>query len=140
MAAFTLAPRHRAVVRSLVEALFHHDAGPRPEQLDAVTLAVEAHFAPVRRAQRSFLLLALDLVRWLPLLLLTGLTLFEDLPVARRVALLERMDCSKSLLLYLPVVAFKTLLAMLFFEQPEELRAMGYPGDDARKRWLKLAA
>jgi hypothetical protein len=39
----------------------------------------------------------------------------------------------------MPLIAFKTLLSMYFFEDPSELRAMGYPGDE-RKRWLKIAA
>jgi hypothetical protein len=39
----------------------------------------------------------------------------------------------------MPLVAFKSLLSMYFFEDEAELRAMGYPGDE-RKRWLKIAA
>jgi hypothetical protein len=139
MASFALSPRHRAVVRALGEALFHHDAGPTPEQLDTLGAAVEAHLVPVSRPQRFMLLLALELVRWLPVLLLMGHGTFDGLSIERRLRILERMDRSRVLLLLMPLVAFKTLFAMLFFEQPEELRAMGYPGDD-RKRWLRLAA
>jgi len=127
------------MVRALGEALFHHDAGPSAEQLDTLVGAVEGHLVPVSRPQRALLLLALELVHWLPLLLLMGLGTFEDLSVERRLRVLERMDRSKVVALLMPLVAFKTLFAMLFFEQPAELRAMGYPGDD-RKRWLRLAA
>lgn len=137
--AFSLAPRHRRMVRSLGAALFHHDDGPSDAQLDVLTQAVEAHLVPVSGPQRALLLFALDYVRWLPLLLLTSLSTFDDLPVERRVRLLDRMDRGRFVGLYMPLVAFKTLFAMLFFEQPEELRAMGYPGDE-RKRWLRLAA
>jgi hypothetical protein len=89
--------------------------------------------------QRSLLLLALELVRWLPLLLFVALRPFEDVSLEKRGALLERMDRSRVTLLLLPLVAFKTVLSMHFFEDEAELRAMGYPGDDERKRWLKLA-
>jgi hypothetical protein len=139
MAGFTLSPHQRAVVRALGEALFHHDRGPSPEQLDTLVDGVQAHLVPVSRPQRFMLLLALELVRWLPVLLLSALDTFEGLSVERRLRILERMDRSRVLVLLMPLVAFKTLFAMLFFEQPAELRAMGYPGDD-RKRWLRLAA
>jgi hypothetical protein len=135
-----LAPRHGATVRALAEALFGHDSGPSPAQLDALVGAVEAHLVPVSWPQRAILLLALDLVRWLPVLLLTAARPFDDLPVARRLALLERMDRSRVIPLLMPLVAYKTLLSLLFFEQAEELRAMGYPGDGQRKRWLLPAA
>lgn len=137
---FQFAPRQRATVRALGEALFQHAGGPRPEQLDALVAGVEQHLVPVSRTQRTMLLLALDLVRWLPVLLLTSLGPFEDLAVERRVRLLDRMERSRATLLLVPLVAFKTLLSMHFFEDERELRAMGYPGDDKRKRWLKTAA
>jgi len=120
--------------------MFFHDGGPRPEQLDALVDAVDRHLEPVSPVQRALLLLALDLIRWLPVLLLLAPRLFEDLSVERRLQLLERMDRSRATLLLMPLVAFKTLLCMHFFEDESELRAMGYPGDDQRKRWLKIAA
>ena len=53
--------------------------------------------------------------------------------------ILERMERSRAAALLVPLVAYKSFLAFIFFEDPDELRAMGYPGDGARKRWLKLA-
>jgi hypothetical protein len=139
MARFALRPTQRTLVRALAEALFAHDAGPSAAQLDAVVEGVEAHLVPVSRPQRALLLLALELVRWIPVLLLVAPGRFEDLGLAARVRVLERMDRSRVVFLLMPLVAFKTLLAMIFFEQPAELDAMGYPGDE-RKRWLRLAA
>jgi hypothetical protein len=136
--AFELAPRHRLVLRALGEALFSHEGGPRPEQLDALVAGVQEHLEPVSRMQRGLLLVALELVRWLPVLLLTSLGPFEDAPLRKRIALLERMDRSRFVLLVMPLVAFKTILSMHFFEDEGELRAMGYPGDE-RKRWLRTA-
>ncbi|HEY3822744.1 MAG TPA: hypothetical protein VGL81_36520 [Polyangiaceae bacterium] len=136
---FELAPRQRDVVRALGAALFAHAEGPRPEQLDALADGFERHLAPVSRVQRSLILLAVELVRWLPVLLFIAPRTFEDLSLDARLRLLERMDRSRFTLLLMPLIAFKSLLSMYFFEDPSELRAMGYPGDE-RKRWLTTAA
>jgi hypothetical protein len=137
--AFELATRQRAVVRALGATLFAHADGPRPEQLDALVDGFERHLVPVSAVQRALLLVALELVRWLPVLLFVAPRTFEDLSLDRRLRLLERMDRSRFTVLLMPLIAFKTLLSMYFFEDPSELRAMGYPGDE-RKRWLKIAA
>jgi hypothetical protein len=134
---FQLAHRHHVVLRALGEALFSHADGPRPEQLDRVVRGMEQHLAPISRPQRALLLLALDLVRWLPLLLWMGWAPFEALSVERRLRVLRRMDRSSVAMLLVPLVAFKSLLSMHFFEDDAELRAMGYPGDE-RKRWRRI--
>ena len=139
MARFVLRPRQRVVLRALGDALFAHDAGPRAAQLDALVDGFEAHLTPVSRTLRFGLLAMLDLIRWLPLLLLVSPQTFEGLPRERRVRILERMECSRVAALLVPLVAYKSFLAFIFFEDPDELRAMGYPGDGARRRWLKLA-
>jgi hypothetical protein len=139
MARFVLSPRHRTVLRSLGDALFAHERGPGDAQLDRLVAGFEAHLTPVSRTLRFGLLLMLELIRWLPLLLLVSLRRFEDLERGVRVRLLERMERSRVALLLVPLVAYKSFLAFIFFEDPEESRAFGYPGDLERKRWLKLA-
>ena len=134
----SLSARQRAMVRALGEALFHHERGPTPAQLDLLVASTEAHLGPVSRPQRAALLLALELVRWLPVLLFVALDTFDAISVPKRLRILRRMDRSRAVLLLMPLVAFKTLLALLFFEQPPELAAMGYPGEDERKRWLTV--
>jgi hypothetical protein len=59
--------------------------------------------------------------------------------VDERIAHLERLDRSKVKQLPLIVVAYKTVMTMLFYEDPEELAGLGYPGH-ARKRYLKVAS
>jgi len=135
---FELAPRHRRVLRAFGEALFAHAGGPSDAQLDRLVERMRGHLEPVSKMQRTMLLLALELVRWLPLLLLVSWRTFDDLPLAARERLLDRMDRSRVPLLLLPLIAFKTVLCMHFFEDPVELRALGYPGDE-RKRWLTIA-
>ena len=139
MARFVLRPRHRVVLRALGDALFAHEEGPGAAQLDALVAGFEAHLTPVSRTLRFGLLAMLDLIRWMPLLLFVSLQPFEGLARERRVRILERMECSRVAALLVPLVAYKSFLAFIFFEDPDELRAMGYPGDGERKRWLKLA-
>jgi hypothetical protein len=139
MAAFTFSERQRAVMKALGEAILHHADGPTPPQLDVLMADAEAHLGRVSRPQRAAILLGLLLVRFLPFLLLSALEPFDALSVPKRLRLLERMDRSRWSVLLMPLVAFKSLLSLLFFEQPAELRAMGYPGDD-RKRWLRVTA
>jgi hypothetical protein len=133
------AERHRRVVRALGEALFHHDAGPRPEQLDALAARYEEHLGAVSGTLRFSLLVTLDVVRWLPVFFGAALAPFEDLAIAARASLLERLERSRTVTLVLLFVAHKTLLSMIFFEDPDELRAMGYPGDGVRRTWLRAA-
>jgi hypothetical protein len=138
MAPFALRPRHRVVFRALGEALFAHDDGPRPAQLDALLAGFEAHLAPVSGTLRWGLVAMLDLIHWLPRLLLSSLRAFEDLNREERVRLLERMERSRAVPLLVPLVAYRTVLSLIFFEDPAELRAMRYPGDGERKLWLTL--
>jgi hypothetical protein len=139
MARLILRPRQRVVLRALGDALFAHEGGPRADQLDALVAGFERHLTPVSATLRFGLLAMLDLIRWLPLLLLVSVLPFEGLPRAGRVKILERMERSRAAALLVPLVAYKSFLAFIFFEDPNELRAMGYPGDGARKRWLNLA-
>jgi hypothetical protein len=134
---FELAPRHRITLHALGEALFSHDGGPEPAQLDRVVRGMELHLAPISWPQRAMLLFALDLVRWLPLVLWMAWAPFEALPVDRRLRVLERMDRSSVAMLLVPLVAYKSLLSMHFFEEEAELRAMGYSGPE-RTRWRKI--
>jgi hypothetical protein len=138
--AITLAARHRRVARAFAEALLALPAAPGdgPGAADALVDTFDAHLASVSRGLRPLLLLALDWLRWLPVVLFVAARPFEDLPVAARTSLLERMDRSRSPLLFLPLVAYKTLLSMMHFEQATELRALGYPGEE-RARWKRAS-
>jgi hypothetical protein len=135
-----LKPRHRTVVRALAEGLLHHDGGPSEAQLDALVERVDAHLGAVSPTLLGGLLAGIDFVRWLPVLSLFALSTFEGLSVERRIEVLERMERSRFALVLLPLVAYKTILSLHFFEDRAELRAMGYPGDDRRKRYLEVAS
>jgi hypothetical protein len=132
----TLKPRHRPVVRAFAEALFHH-AVPVPEaRLDAFAGEVDRFISPASKTLRFGLLLMLDVIRWLPLVVVGRPALFENLPLDARITLLERLEGSRLAPLTLILVAYKTMMTVLFFEEATELAATGYPGS-ARERWKK---
>lgn len=134
----TLRPRHRPIVRALAEALFSPDGEATPERLDAFVDEVDAFISPASKTLRFGLVMMLHILRWSPLLF-GKLRAFDDMNIEDRVHHLERLDQSKVKQLPLIVVAYKTVLTMLFYEDEQELRGLGYPGH-TRKRHLKVAS
>jgi hypothetical protein len=132
----TLRPRHVTVVAALTEALFAHDEPMRQVDLVAFAREVDRAISTASKTLRFGLLAMLDLLRFLPLFLMGKLSFFENLPLPDRIRLLERMERSRFSALTLVFVAYKTLLTMIFFEEPRELAAMGYPGP-ARERYKR---
>jgi hypothetical protein len=130
----TFAPRHLQVIATFAEALFHDPAAPfEPGQLEALATNCDQFVSPASKTLRFGLRAILDVLRWLPLLVIGRLATFEELPLADRIRMLERMERARPPL-PLMLVAYKTILAMLFFEDPKELAATGYPGPE-RQRW-----
>jgi len=134
----TLRPRHRPIVRALAEALFSPDGEASPERLDAFVDEVDAFISPASKTLRFGLVLMLGVLRWSPLLF-GKFRLFDSMTVAERIHHLERLDQSKVKQLPLIVVAYKTVMTMLFYEEEQELEGLGYPGYE-RKRHLMTAA
>lgn len=121
------------MVRALAEALFSPDGEVAPERLDAFVDEVDAFISPASKTLRLGLLLMLSVIRWSPLLFLR-FTTFDGMSVEGRVRHLERLEASKVKQLPLLVVAYKTVLTMIFYEDEAEQRAIGYPGAE-RRRW-----
>lgn len=130
----TFRPAHRPVVRALAEAMFSHDGEVSPERLDGFVDEVDAFISPASKTLRFGLVLMLFVIRWSPLFFLQ-LRPFDELSVDERVHHLERLERSKVAQLPLLVVAYRTVMTMLFYEDTAEQRAFGYPGPE-RKRWL----
>jgi hypothetical protein len=133
----TLAPRHRPVVRALAEAFFSPDGEVSDERLDGFIEEVDRYISPASKTLRFGLVAMLGLIQWSPLLF-GRMRIFTELSREDRMAHLERLESSRLVQLPLLVVAYKTLMTMLFYEDEGELRALGYPGAE-RKRWLKVA-
>ena len=134
----TLKPHHRPVLRALAEAMFSPDGEVEPERLDAFVEDVDGFISPASKTLRFGLLVMLAAIRWSPLLFFQ-LKTFEELTVDQRVHHLERLEKSKVKQLPLLVVAYKTVLTMIFYEDEQEQHAIGYPGHE-RKRWKKGAS
>lgn len=133
----TLGPSQRVTARALAEAFFSEEGDVPPERLDAFVLDLDGFISPASKTLRFGLVVMLLVIRWSPLFFGRGRT-FESLTPGERVAHLERLERSRFSQLPLLVVAYKTVMTMLFYEDEAELRALGYPGESVRKRWLRV--
>lgn len=131
----TLRPHHRPVLRALAETLFSPDGEVPAERMDAFVEDVDRFISPASKTLRFGLVMMLNAINWSPLLFLQPRT-FASLSAEARAKHLERLEASKRLVLL--VVAYKTVLTMLFYEDEGEMRGIGYPGPE-RKRWLLRA-
>jgi hypothetical protein len=130
----TLKPRHRRVVRGFAEALFSHETIVTDARLDAFAEDVDHFVSPASKTLRIGLLVMLEVIRWSPLFLVGKLSLFEELSLADRTRMLEKMERSRFSPFALIFVAYKTVMTMAFFEGAGELAQLGYPGEE-RKRY-----
>jgi len=129
----TLKARHRPVVRALGEAFFSPDGEVADERLDALVDEVDRFISPASKTLRFGLTTMITVLQFSPLLF-GRFGLFTDLSPEARVNHLERLEASRIVQLPLLVVAYKTLMTILFYEDEGELLALGYPGAE-RKRW-----
>lgn len=123
-------PAMRALTRGLVGVELD-DA-----RVDAVIADVDDHLAQASPSLRLGLLLLLEVLRLLPVFVLARFAVLEDLTVADRDRFLARVDASPRL--SLPLVAYKTIITISFYELPDELTRVGYV--ETRRRWLTKPA
>jgi hypothetical protein len=129
--------QQRRVPRAFAEAIFFDEGAPfEPGQLDALVADCDDFVSRASNTLRFGLVGILFALRWLPIVMIHRLSTFEALDIDDRVAMLERMDRGNPPL-PLMVVAYKTILAMLFFEAPRALAAIGYHGPE-RERWKRV--
>ncbi len=123
------------MIRAIAEALFTDEAPLDDAMLEAFVTNIDGFMSPASKTLRAGLMLLLEVLRWLPIVVVRKLSTFEGLPIEARTEMLDRMDRSRFSLFPLIVVAFKTMLTIPYYEDDERLRAIGYPGA-ARKRYL----
>lgn len=133
----TLKERHRPVVRALAESFFSPDGEVSEDRLDNFIDEVDAYISPASKTLRFGLVLMLSVIQWSPLMF-GRLRVFSEMKLEERIEHLERLEASRVVQIPLLVVAYKTLMTMLFYEDEGELKALGYPGPE-RKRHLRLA-
>lgn len=132
----TLKKRHRVVVRAMAEALFTTEGELPASRLDAFVQEVDDLISPASKTLRFGLLLLLDVLDVIPLFVVGRFSSFVDMSIEDRLAMLLKLERSKFPPFLLIFVAYKTLMSILFFEDEEELRALGYPGP-GRERYKR---
>jgi hypothetical protein len=133
----TLRPRHRALMPKLTEAYFAHDGPLDPVMLETLSQEVDGAISTASKTLRFGLVAMLDVIMWSPVFIIGKLSTFEGLSLEDRGRFLTSLERSRLVPLTLIFVAWKTLLTMIFYEQPDELRALGYPGPE-RTRYLSV--
>jgi hypothetical protein len=133
----TLGPRHRRIARSLLEVFVAPDDDVPDERLDAVVCDLDRYVSPASKTLRFGLLVMLELIHFAPLFLLGRLTTFEELDFDARTRVIKRMERSRVTPITLVVVAYKTVMTMLYYEDDAELRKMGYSSERARYKMLE---
>jgi hypothetical protein len=129
----TLGPRHRPVVRALAEAMYSPAGEVSDERLDAFVDDVDGYMSPASSTLRFALKLMLDVIRLLPLFVVGRLATFDNLDRDTRIRMLQKLDGHRISALSMIFVAYKTLMTISFYEHPDELRRLGYPGDERRR-------
>jgi len=133
----TLHPRHRALVPKLAEAYFAWEGPMDPARLEEFSAEVDRAISTASKTLRFGLVLMLDFILVSPLLILGTPSLFDTLSLEDRARFLVKLEHSRIITITLVFIAWKTLLTMLFFEDDEGLRALGYPGPE-RRRYLTV--
>lgn len=131
----------RRVVRAIAEAMFSEDGEVDGARLDAHVLEVDAHVTAASPMLCFGLRLLLLVVRIAPVLLFFRLRTLENLSVAERVVVLSRLERSRFTGLSLAFVGWRTVMTLVFYEDPVELRALGYTSHERSryKRGLPIA-
>ncbi len=124
------------MIRALAEAFFSPDGEVTDDRLDDFIDEFDAFISPTSKTLRFGLVTILALIQWSPLLYGRFGT-FTDLDREQRIRHLERLEASRLVQLPLLVVAYKTVMTMLYYEHEDELAWLGYPGPE-RKRWLTV--
>ncbi len=135
----TLRPRHLRLMPKLAEAYFSCGDPIPPAKLEAFTNEVDGAISNASKTLRFGLVLMLDVILWSPIFVVGKLATFDDLSLADRARFLLRLEHSTLAQVTLIFIAWKTLLTLAYFEQPEELAALGYPGPE-RKRYLTVTS
>lgn len=113
-------------MRAIAEAMFSEDGEVDDTRLDEHVDEVDAHVTSASRTLCISLRMLLFVVRISPVLMLFRMRTLEKLSVAERVVVLSRLERSKLTGLSLAFVGWRTVMTLVFYEHPVELRALGY--------------
>ncbi|MBS2016855.1 MAG: hypothetical protein JST00_28475 [Deltaproteobacteria bacterium] len=134
----------RRVVRAIAEAMFSEDGEVESARLDALVDEVDEHVTAASPMITIGMRLLLVLVHFAPALVFFRLSTLGSLSVADRVKVLSRLERAQGSglsLVSLAFVGWRTVLTLVFYEDPVELQAIGYTSNERTryKRALPLA-
>ena len=137
----TLTRRDRIVLRAVAEAMFSQDGEVDGPRIDAHLDEVDSYISAASKPVRFGLRVALFIVRIAPLLLFFRMRTIDGLPIDERVDLLARLERSRITNLSLAFIGWRTVMTMIFYEDPAELRSLGYTSERKvhKRRLLTLA-
>ena len=125
-------------MRAIAQAMFSQDGEVTEARLDAHVTEVDAYVSAASREVRFGLRVALFVVRLAPLLMFFRPRLLERLPVDERVAILSRLERSRFAHLSLAFIGWRTVMTLVFYEDPIELRNIGYLGEERLRHKRRL--
>ncbi len=136
----TLSRADEIVVRAIAEAMFSQDGEVDAERLDALVPELDAYISAASMPIRIGLRIALFVVRIAPILMFFRLRTIERLAVDDRVAFLARLERSNLTPLSLAFIGWRTVMTFIFYEDPIELRNLGYTSDERLRYKRRLPA
>ena len=128
------------MVRAIAEAMFAQDGEVSAARLDAHVADVDCYVSAASNPIRFGLRIALFVVRIAPLLMFFRMRTLERLSVDERVAILSRLERSRLTHLSLAFIGWRTVMTLVFYEDPIELRNIGYAGEERLRHKRRLPA
>src|SRR4051794_35377718 len=128
----TLSQGDRIVVRAIAEAMFSQDGEVSDARLCAHVTEVDHYVSSASRPIGFALRVALFVVRIAPVLMFFRLRTIERLAVDDRVEILSRLERSRFTPLSLAFIGWRSVLTIVFYEDPIELANIGYVGEERR--------
>jgi hypothetical protein len=125
----TLGPRDRIVLCAVAEAMFSQDGEVGADRLDTHIDEVDSYISAASKPVRFGLRVALFIVRIAPLLLFFRMRTIDRITVDERVDVLSRLERSRIINLSLAFIGWRAILTMIFYEDPAELRSIGYTAE-----------
>ena len=128
------------MVHAIAEAMFSQDGEVGDARLSAHVTDVDGYVSAASRPIRLGLRLALFVVQIAPILVFFRMSTLCRLNVEDRVRVLSRLERAKLAPLSLAFVGWRTVMTLVFYEDPGELRKIGYAGEERRRYKRRLPA
>lgn len=142
----TFGPFTRRTIVGLAEAFFTEPGAPHDEhdrardRYEWTANEADSYVSNASFQMRAGMWLMLVVLELAPLFVVGRLSRCSSLPVDARVHYLEKIDRGRVVLLALFVTVWKTLLTILYFENPEAAATLGYDGKHERFKAKRPAA